>query len=368
MKKILLLSPLPPPAGGISNWTKVLCRKVKCDNSKLILLDTAVRWRNITNINILARLSGGTIQALAVFAKTIKLIILEKPEIIHICTSGGFSFAKDLLLIYLAKLFGLKTLLHIRFGRLPELLLVENKEYKLFYLAFSTVDCCLVIDKSSFDALQTKFDNIGYGIDKIKLLPNFINLEEVNYIDESISDSDDYLNLIFVGHVIPTKGIMELFEAVKLLDNSRIKLHVAGPYDKEFKEKLDLIGINDVVEYYGAVKKNRVFELINISSALILPSYTEGFPNVVLEAMACGKAVLATNVGAIPEMLDLNSGDACGVCFEAKSVTEIVSCLQIILDENKYLKIWGKNGRKRVEEVYSTDKVIPQLQKIWDEL
>lgn len=368
MKKILLLSPLPPPAGGIANWTEILYRKIKSKNDSLILLDTAVRWRNIANNNILLRLFGGTIQASYVVFKALKAMVLERPYVIHICTSGGFSFAKDLLVIYMARVFGIKTLLHIRMGRLPELLLSNNKEYKLFDLVFYAVDCCLVIDQSSFNALQIKFSNVGNNANKIKLLPNFIDLEEVNDIDDAVIKSNDYINLIFVGHVIPTKGIMELFKAIKFLDDPRIKLHVAGPYEKTFKEKLDLIGINEVVEYYGMVEKKRILELISMSSALILPSYTEGFPNVVLEAMACEKAVLATNVGAIPEMLNLTSDQACGMCFSSKSVKDIISCLQIVLDKNEYLDVWGKNGRKRVEEVYSTDKVIPQLEKLWNEL
>lgn len=368
MGKILLLSPLPPPAGGIANWTKILVKKEKSENISLILLDTAVRWRNVANHSTLLRLCGGTIQALFVILKALKIMLLERPTVVHICTSGGFSFAKDLLVIYLAKVFGFKTLLHIRMGRLPELLLAENKEYKLFYLAFTVVDCCLVIDKSTFDALQIKFSGVGNYNDKIKLLSNFIDLEEVKYIDDIISESDEYINLIYVGHVIPTKGIVELFEAIKILDEPRIKLHVAGPYEKTFKEKLDLIGINDVVEYYGMVEKNRIFELINMSSALILPSYTEGFPNVVLEAMTCEKAVLATNVGAIPEMLNINSNNACGICFNPKSTDEIVLCLRVVLQDKNLLKVWGKNARKRVEEEYSTDIIIPKLNNIWNNL
>lgn len=360
----MLLAPLPPPVGGVANWTKILFRHLGSDNKNFMLLDTAVRWRNITKNNILLRLFGGTLQALLVLYKTLILLSFDRPSVIHICTSGGFSFVKDLIIIYISNLFGTKVLLHIRIGRLPDLLISKNWEYKLFYLAFSAVDNCLVIDKRSFNALLERFDNI----EKIKLLSNFIDLKEVNLIEDTLIKNEIDLNLIFIGHVIPAKGIIELFEAIKILDDPRIKLHVVGPYEKKMKKELDLIGINNVVEYYGMVKKKRVLELINISSALILPSYTEGFPNVVLEAMACEKAVLATNVGAIPEILNLYGSNKCGMCFEAKSVIDIVSCIQLVLNENEYLKIWGRNGRKRVVEVYSTSIVIPQLKRLWNEM
>ena len=368
MKKVLLLSPLPPPVGGIANWTKILTRIVKTKNDNLILLDTAVRWRNVRKESTFPRIFGGMLQTISVLIRSLKSILLEKPDVMHICTSGSFSFARDMLLIHLARVFGIKTLLHIRMGRLPKLLSSCNKEYKTFYLAFSAADCCLVIDKSSFDAVQLKFvDNEKYA-EKIKLLPNFIDLEEINCNKQRVEGNNEYIRLIYIGHVRKTKGIIELFEAIKLLNDPRIRLQVVGPYEKDFKEKLDSIGINDVVDYQGTVEKNRVFELLSASSALILPSYTEGFPNVVVEAMACKKAVLATDVGAIPEMLDIESDNACGMCFKSKSIDEIASCLSTVLQDRKILKTWGENARKRVEEHYSADIVIPKLINIWNNL
>ena len=91
----------------------------------------------------------------------------------------------------------------------------------------------------------------------------------------------------------------------------------------------------------------------------MLPSYTEGFPNSVLEAMALGKIVIATEVGAIPQML--SSG--CGIVVKSKNVTELRSALIKVMTEN--VDEFGVNARRKVEEEYDISKVVEQYIKLW---
>ena len=133
-----------------------------------------------------------------------------------------------------------------------------------------------------------------------------------------------------------------------------LKLRLIGPIDENIKSKLISFSKNkhngSWLNFDGVKSKSEILKIMQESNALILPSYTEGFPNVVLEAMACGCPILASNVGAIPEMIGYKTEDNSGICFPAKNVTSIV---ETIIDYNLNPKQKNKmsiNGKKKVIE------------------
>ena len=96
-----------------------------------------------------------------------------------------------------------------------------------------------------------------------------------------------------------------------------------------------------------------------------LPSYTEGFPNVILESMACGCSIIATPVGAIPEMLQFDSNEMCGLKVSVGDVDSIVKQISELLFNNDLRYNCRRNAVKRVNELYAIPVVWNQLQKIW---
>ncbi|HPP74544.1 MAG TPA: hypothetical protein PLU88_05410, partial [Armatimonadota bacterium] len=85
--KVLLISPLPPPSSGIGSWTvNVTKEAAKSENLKVIVLDTAVRWRAVDNLSPIIRLTGGSVQAIRDILRTFAAIIKHKPAVIHLNT------------------------------------------------------------------------------------------------------------------------------------------------------------------------------------------------------------------------------------------------------------------------------------------
>ena len=100
-------------------------------------------------------------------------------------------------------------------------------------------------------------------------------------------------------------------------------------------------------------------------SVFVLPSHSEGFPNVILESMACGCPIVATPVGAIPEMLAIDREKPCGVCVPIKNVEALQNTIEWLLENPKKAAEMGKNAKERVYEQYTMPKVWEQLAGIW---
>ena len=106
------------------------------------------------------------------------------------------------------------------------------------------------------------------------------------------------LNLIFIGNLNPEKGLTYLFRAVEPIQD-KVHLSIVGDGRLLQKYKKDY----PFAKYYGRIEHHQLPEIINQHDVLVLPTFVESFPNVLLEAMACGKPVIATKVYGIPEMV-----------------------------------------------------------------
>jgi len=120
------------------------------------------------------------------------------------------------------------------------------------------------------------------------------------------------LLIVFVGSIVPAKGVRELLDAVIHLVPSHPNLQLAcigeGILRDELEKRVVQAGIDRHVRFPGLCNSARVARWIAAANVFCLPSYAEGCPNVVIEALACGRPVVATEVGGIPELVDSESG------------------------------------------------------------
>ena len=294
--KILLLSPLPPPLGGIASWTlNVLgyLSKTRCDVNHL---NTAMKFRRVTSVSFFARVITGVLDFIYLFVKYIKALVLLKPDVIYLTSSGSLGLLSNYVIVFLASLFRIKRILHLRFGRVPELAEANNWEFLLLLRVINKCDSVIVLDNASYKALC---DCKGINA-KVFKVPNPVSVRVAEFALMKRVASEDYY--LFVGHVIKSKGIYELLDAYKEIKTSA-KLLIIGPFEKEFLSELiefvEKYNLCDKIIFLGPKSKEEVLDYMSRAKALVLPSYTEGFPNVVIEGMACGCPIIATNVGAI---------------------------------------------------------------------
>lgn len=364
--KILLCTPynVNPKVvqSGIAIWAQNIISYYKTLNSDVEI--GVVAYDRTTyakeNCSLLKRARLAYVDYRRPINETNKQLASGQYDLMHLCTSASISLLKDILLLCMAKRNGVRTVVHFHFGRIPELALQCNWEWKLLLKVLNLADAIITMDTKSFTTLKEHCAN------RLYYLPNPLSQSIMQQIEqEATSVERIQRKLSFVGHVFLTKGVCELVEACKQIDN--IKLHVFGMATPEIREKmLQLAGYGDWLVFEGEVSHRQVIRELLSTDIFILPTYTEGFPNVILESMACGCAIATTPVGAIPEMLDLDSDEPCGLCCEPKDVKGLYDNIKYYLDNPMEARQFARRSIKRVNEMYAVQKVWEKLVEIWN--
>lgn len=144
------------------------------------------------------------------------------------------------------------------------------------------------------------------------------------------------VQLLFVGHMTKAKGILDLLEAVALLQRDSYDLHVVGGVKAEpetwhmAKSLIQKHGLSDRVHMYGRVEDEALQKLYQQADLFVLPSYWEGYGIVFLEAMSMGLPVISTTAGAIPEVV---SDQHYGLLLEAGDVQALHDALYTLIHD-----------------------------------
>ncbi len=317
------------------------------------------------NSNPLYRLWAGMRDYLGIFRNFKAILQNTKYDVVHLTSSASWSLIKDVYMLRSARQRGAKTVIHFRFGRIPELFVQKTWEYKLLLKVLSLSDRIMVIDKASFDILV----NAGYT--NVVNQPNPLSPEVSAFVEEHKDDLERAERLLlFAGHVVPTKGVFELIEACKNIPNIHLKL--IGTIYPGIKEKLlqlaEKNGDSSWVEICGEKPYEEVLTYMMTCSVFVLPTYTEGFPNVILESMACGCPIVTTPVGAIPEMLNITSPDKCGLCVPVQDVHALKESIELLLHDSMLAQELGKKAQERVNTMYNMQAIWNGLTDVWKSL
>ena len=285
----------------------------------------------------------------------------EKPDVIHVCTSGHIAFFKDILLARTARRKGIRSIVHFHFGRVPDIIVGKGFEHKLLKRVLSSADTIVVIDSKSYKALT----ELGYK--NIMFIPNPISDAFIQAVKKQEgSTRRNHKQALFVGHVISTKGVEEL--VVGCSNVSNLSLRIIGKCSAEMKEKLCALakGREDGnwMTIVGEIPHAEIIGEMLRADSFVFPSYTEAFPNVILEAMACGCTIAASNVGAIPEMLDYN-GELTGICYGPQSAEEVTKAVNKLYQDDSYRTQLTKKAKEKLYNTYTIEKVWSQIAKVW---
>ena len=248
----------------------------------------------------------------------------------------GLGYWEKLILSLLINSHKIKTLFFVRSGHFYSA--IERKNYKAPIKRY----------------LMNRLDYIGYQGGKWEELYNKIGIDKsrlvkiLNWID--ISDykrsfTNKKVSFLYVGWMVKEKGVEELFEVIanhRDLDEYEFTFVGGGTLLDELKEKKEKQNLNNIT-FTGWLDSKDVAEYYHNTDALILPSHTEGFPNVILEALNYRLPIIATNVGGIPEsVIDGYNG----YILEPKDKNKLYSSIKSIGSSKELKEKFSKNSEE----------------------
>lgn len=350
--KVCLVSPVPPPYGGISHGTRMMRRYAsKHARVQFLQVDTAVRWRPFHDLAVWKRIVGGGLQLLRdypVFLKALR----QNAEVVHLKTAAELGVIRDLLFCLTARLFHVPVAYHLHFGRVPKIAAARTFEWQVLSLVLRLTGAVMAVDRPTAEAIRSRLPV------RVEYTPNAIDLSELPASEEA---EGSLRTLMFLGWALPTKGVEELIQAWSELDIADWELLIVGPIEEGYREYLLERYQPPGVRFLGEMSHDDAMRVMARCGIFVLPSYTEGFPNVILEAMAYAKPIVATETGAIPDML----ADDCGIIVKPKEVEELKGAILGLIQDGQRRQEMGERARERVVREYSLDAAFARYTNIW---
>jgi glycosyltransferase involved in cell wall biosynthesis len=314
--------------------------------------------------NVETYITGNVFKRLSIFISgflrfLIKLIF-HRPDVLHIHMSYNGSFYRKSLFVLIAKLFNVPVIVHVHgssfkdfYARLSE----GQKKYCRFIL--NRCDKLIVLSKEWYQYFSSLIPK-----DKVQVLYNGVTKSGFTLQKKN----NDIPIALFMGRLGQRKGTYDLIEAIKLLKEKGIKgkFLLAGDGEEEEVNKLiKKYNLQEYVETLGWINGDQKKSLLEISDLLVLPSYNEGLPMAILEAMDYGLPIVSTPVGGIPEVI---KDDENGYLVKPGDVHNLASRLSDLLVNEELRYDMGNNNQRQIAEKYDLDVLLKDLSLLYKNL
>jgi len=240
------------------------------------------------------------------------------------------------------------TSFHSLFSKISAKLVSYPQELKLIEASdiITTVSNPVAQELKEYNIKPSELIITGNGVDE----------KFFNYKQKKPEGNIKYI--MFAGRIDREKGLFDLVECGRYISKERsdVRFIIAGK-GRDFnklKKKIKKIGLQDKFILTGQVNKNQLVKLYQNATIFILPSYHEGLPSVVLEAMSCGLPVIVTDVRGNRELI---SNGETGIVIPPRSPKKMAKTISTLLDDGKLRKKLGENARKIIEKNYTWDKI-----------
>lgn len=344
--KVLLLSPLPPPSGGIARWTERYLEWCE-DRHDVIVVNTALQGERVGIAGKEIKFTDEIKRAVYIICKTIKGI-KHKPDIVHINTScSRFGILRDWICMKCVYKKKIPIILQCHCNIADQL-----GTGKLVTMLFSDMvnksEKVLVLNNSSMNYVEK------INPRKADLCPNFVLTNQIsNY--HKIRDRIE--RVIYVGDVRLSKGSDDYYMLAK--QNPEVKFIVVGSVTEEMAR----VEKPKNVQTLGRLEAVDVEEQLNEADVFVFPSLTEGFSNALLEAMARGLPIIATDVGAALDMIENRGGKVVPV-HDIGAMQSALNDMQKA-ETRTAMSEWNIN---KVKQCYEYNQVIEKLFHVYEEV
>lgn len=291
----------------------------------------------------------------SLIATTLKLLLCRRIKIVHIHTASNNSFRRSAMFITLAKIFRRKVVIHIHGGGFREYY-EKNKEYVHRQLE----KCDTIIALTNY--WNEFFLSIGFN--NVVVVPNIVDAP----VTEQKKGDDNITHILYLGLITKQKGIYDLLEAfIEHKDElkDKVLLHIGGNGEtRKLQEIIAQKELSRIVKFEGWVSGQKKIELLNNADIFILPSYTEGLPISILEAMSYSLPIISTPVGGIPEVI--KDGEN-GFLVQPGDKKALYNAIMNLVEDKSLREKMGKVSYQKVQSHFP-DNVSEKLEYIYRDL
>ena len=219
----------------------------------------------------------------------------------------------------------------------------------------------------------------GVGPDRISVVPagldceRFKPAEKNEQVAEKLGISKDLIRILFVGRLVPEKGIFDLLNAFSILlrNVQNVELLIVGSGSSsmqiQISQLVENLKIGGKVKFLGSIEYSNMPQIHNLADVFCLPSiptktWAEQFGYSMVEAMACGKPVVSTSTGSIPEVV---KDRATGILVKPNDPRGLESALEELILNKQERDAFGRNAREWVLQKFEANKVAGQLANIY---
>lgn len=344
MKKVLIVGPSTKLKGGVATVIKNYREGLLNKDIDTKYLETIFTKKNYINIIFFP----------IIIIKF--LIMIRDRKIIHIHMASYGSFMRKSILINIAYFFKKNIVIHVHGAEFHIFYEKSNDKYKKYISK--------TLDKARF--IIALSDEWKIRLSKITKASIVVMYNSVNVPEKNIYTGEGN-NITFIGRMDERKGVYDLLDVAKEIGklHSNIKILLCGDGDVEKVRKI--VKSNEItnVEVLGWINKQKKEEVLRTAIINILPSYNEGMPMSILEAMSFGVPTIATNVGGIPEVIVNNENGFLIIPGDKESMLREIDKLITEADVRKRI---SRKSYETVNEKFNFSIQMVNLIKLYKEI
>lgn len=342
--KVLMIGPARSVHGGISGVVNNYYEAGLQEQTQLCYIGTMTEGSKLRKL-----LKAGC--SLVCFAAKLPFY-----RIVHVNVASDASLVRKSYFIRLAKLFGKKLVIHQHGGDIENYYRQQpERGQRRIRRIFDRADVLLVLSP----VLERFFKELVEP-SKVRLFPNAV------MCPQTVEKSYGQQRLLFLGRLCKEKGLAELFEVLPELHEEfpQMHLYLGGIWEDEaLREQAERM--NRYVTELGWIQGEEKREYLQSCDIFVFPTYFEGQPVSVLEAMAYRCGIVASAVGGIPQMI---TDGQTGLLIEPKDKESLGSALRRLLTDPGLCRTLGEAAGEKVRRDFSLEKSVSRLTEIYREL
>jgi glycosyltransferase involved in cell wall biosynthesis len=353
--RVLVLGSLPPPVNGATVYFDTLLKTKAAKDLRI----TFMNFRFADTIGDYGRFSLSKALLLVRYVIRLLIVLCTQPiGVVYAAMSfNRTSFAKDIFLVAICRLFGKRVVGGILGTGLQELYDSSGRRMQ------RSIRWCLRLYAAFVSPSRAMYETYFAGLlplDKERTVPFGIFTDAVSPTRRLLG-STDQVRLIYYSNFIKSKGIDDLIEAIPLVvqANPNVRFRFVGAWDSEAHRKLvmDLVAAAEIsqwVEFRGVATGDERKQCLQDSDIFVLPTYyrVEGLPLSILEAMSHGCAIVATNHAGIPTAVEDGVN---GFFCKPQNPRNLAETINRLLDDRELLWKMQQNSIVKFQENFTAE-------------